>query len=128
MDIIQVLKDSICTSVNMKFFKNEKIASYFHVFHSEYKRIKLSWIKKNLQNISPIRFTDDPYPKNNRPRGKKDLLSIKHKIKQIKNKENLTPIWIIEKDGIYTLLDGCHRIVAYNLLNKKFINAFIIKL
>jgi hypothetical protein len=28
MDIIQVLKDSICTSVNMNFFKNEKIASY----------------------------------------------------------------------------------------------------
>jgi hypothetical protein len=128
MEYIEVLRDSIETSISMKFFKDINVASYYHIFMSKYKKISLSWIKKNLQNINPIRFTCDPYPKNNRPRGKRDISSIKHKIKQLQNKENLTPIWIIHKNGVFTLLDGAHRIVAHNLLNKRYINAFIIQI
>ena len=49
------------------------------------------------------------YPLNNIPHSNKDISSVKYHQKQ---KKKLHPIWMIQKNQKYILLDGSHRIVA----------------
>ena len=62
----------------------------------------------------------------NRPRGNSDISSVKYYQKQIQQHKDIIPIWMIQKNGKYILLDGSHRIVACYIENKKYINAYII--
>lgn len=128
MDYISILQDSIDTSVSMKLFKNREDASTAHIFKSKLVKIPLS-VFKNVDNFDPIRLQESAvkaYPINNRPRGNNDISSVKHYQKQIKQKNDITPIWIIEKNKKYILLDGAHRIVASYIEDKKQINAYVI--
>lgn len=96
MDYIQVLCDSIKTSVSMKLFKSKK-----HIFHSKLISFPLSKYK-NLNNFNPERLKSSAvksYPLANRPRGNKDISSVKYYQKLIKNNLYIQPIWIIEKNN-----------------------------
>lgn len=129
-DYVNILRDSIDTSVNMKIFKNREDASIAHIFKSKLMKIQLS-IFKNVDNFNPDRLqksATQAYPIDNRPRGNSDINSIKYYRKQIQLKKDITPIWIINKNNKYILLDGAHRIVASYIENKKYINANIINL
>jgi ParB-like chromosome segregation protein Spo0J len=79
-----------------------------------------------LDNFNPARLSNNPYPKENRPRGKKDLESVLYSRKIIQKEGQTEPIWIALKKGNYTLLDGAHRIVATYLEKKETIPAYII--
>jgi hypothetical protein len=71
---------------------------------------------------------EDAYPlPNGRPRGDKDISSVKFYQKQIQQKEDTIPIWIIQQNNKYVLLDGAHRIVASFIEGIKYINAYIIQ-
>ena len=129
MDYIQVLRDSIETSVSMKLFKTKEKATMKHIFNSKLISFPLSKCK-NLDNFNPERLQISAvksYPLDNRPRGDKDISSVKYYQKLIKNKLDIQPIWIIEKNNNYILLDGAHRIVASYIENKKFIPTYLIK-
>jgi len=129
MDYIQVLRDSIETSVSMKLFKTKEEATMKHIFNSKLISFPLSKCK-NLDNFNPERLQISAvksYPLDNRPRGDKDISSVKYYQKLIKNKLDIKPIWIIEKNNNYILLDGAHRIVASYIENKKFIPTYLIK-
>jgi hypothetical protein len=129
MDYIQVLQASIKTSVVMKIFKNREDASMAHIFNSKLIYFPLSKCK-NLGNFNPERLQPSPvksYPLYDRPRGDKDISSVKYYQKLIKNQLDIQPIWIIEKNKNYILLDGAHRIVASYIENKKFIPTYLIK-
>ena len=132
MDYISVLQDSIDTSVSMKIFKNREDASMAHIFKSKLDKIPLSIFKdvNKVDNFDPNRLQVSavkayPLP-NGRPRGDKDISSVKFYQKQIQKKNEITPIWIIQQNKKYILLDGAHRIVANYIENIKHINAYII--
>ena len=129
MDYIQVLHDSIETSVSMKLFKSKEEATMKHIFNSKLVSFPLSKCK-NLDNFNPERLQTSAiksYPLHDRPRGDKDISSVKYYQKLIKNKLDIQPIWIIEKKNNYILLDGAHRIVASYIENKQYIPTYLIK-
>ena len=121
MDFIQVLHDSIETSVSMKLFKTKEEATMKHMLNFKLISFPLSKCK-NLNNFNPERLQPSAvksYPLHNRPRGDKDISSVKYYQTLIKNKLDIQPIWIIKKNNNYILLDGAHRIVASYIENKK---------
>jgi hypothetical protein len=128
MDYVQVLHDSISTSVSMKLFKTKEEATMKHIFNSKLISFSLSKCK-NLDNFNPERLQNSAvkaYPLHNRPRGDKDISSVKYYQNLIKNKLEIQPIWIIKKNDSHILLDGAHRIVASYIENKKYIPTYLI--
>ena len=128
MNYISVVIDSVETSINMKLFKNKQDALLAHIYKSKLTKIPLSKFK-NVINFNPNRLQKSAvkaYPLNDRPRGKNDINSVKFYQKQIQLKKNITPIWIIQKNKKYILLDGAHRIVASYIEGAKSIYAYII--
>jgi hypothetical protein len=144
MNCIQILQDSIDTSIDMEFFKNRKESSFAHIFNSNLVLLPLSTFMSNgVENFKSIRLQKSAvkaYPLHDlevgdgttsiiipgRPRGDHDLSSIKYYQKRIRNKLDVPPIWIICKNKKYTLLDGAHRIVASYIENQKFIPAYLL--
>jgi ParB-like chromosome segregation protein Spo0J len=79
-----------------------------------------------LDNFDTKRLSKNPYPEEDRPRGQKDLDSIAYHRRMIRKQGHTEPIWIVLKNGKYTLLDGAHRIVSTYLENKRTIPSYII--
>ena len=108
--------DSIDTSISMKIFKNREEAAYSHIFNSKLVKIPLNTFKNNnVDNFDSVRLQNSAvkaYPLTRRPRGKEDISSVKYYQKQIQQKKEITPVWMIQKNKKYILLDGAHRIVA----------------
>lgn len=99
MNYVQVIKDSIDTSITMKLFTNRKEASYAHIFKSKLVKIPMTKFK-NVNNFNPNRLQKSAvkaYPPSDRPRGNKDISSVKYYQKLIKDKKDVTPIWMIKK-------------------------------
>ena len=129
-DYINFLKDSIITSVSMKIFKNIEDASVAHIFKSMLVKLPLSAFT-DVDNFNPNRLRKSAvkaYPINDRPRCDSDITCVKYYQKQIKQKKEISPIWMIQINNKYVLLDGAHRIVASYILGKKNINAYVINL
>ena len=59
MNYIQVIKDSVETSVSMKIFKNLEESSFAHIFKSKLTKIPLSKFK-NVDNFNPERLKNLP--------------------------------------------------------------------
>ena len=118
MDYKNIIKDSIETSVSLKLFKNNKDASYYHIFNSKLEKIPMSIFKKKVDNFNPDRLkkkASEAYPINNRPRGQDDLKSVNYYKRQM----DIPAIWVLKKNNKYILLDGAHRIVANYIKKKK---------
>lgn len=129
-DYIYFLKDSIITSVSMKIFKNIEDASVAHIFKSMLVKLPLS-LFTDVDNFNPDRLKKkaiNAYPINDRPRCNSDITCVKYYQKQIQQKKEISPIWLIQINNKYVLLDGAHRIVASYILGKKNINAYVITL
>lgn len=132
MDYMSILQDSIDTSVSMNIFKNKEEASLAHVFQSKLDKISLSIFAdtNKVDNFDPNRLqktAEQSYPlPHGRPRGDKDISSVKFYQKQIKQNLGIPPIWMIRQNRQYILLDGVHRIVASYIEDIKYINAYII--
>jgi hypothetical protein len=127
MDYISTIKDSVYTAVNIEIFKNYEEASYSHIFNSKLVKIPLKTFN-SVDNFNPNRLQISAvkaYPLNDRPRGNKDISSVKYYQKQIQQKKEIAPIWMIHKNDKYILLDGAHRIVASYIENTP-VNAYII--
>lgn len=127
MDFIQSIRDSVETSVSLKLFPSENVAARHHIFNTTYKMLSMADCR-SLENIDPIRFSSDPYPADNRPRGQKDLDSLKYHRRMIRKHGHTEPIWIAKKGTRHIKLDGVHRIAATNLENKRQIPAFIVNI
>ena len=127
-DYINFLQDSIDTSVDMKIFKNREDASVAHIFKSKLVKLPLS-LFTDVDNFNPDRLKKravKAYPINDRPRCNSDITCVKYYEKQIQQKKEISPIWLIQVNNKYTLLDGAHRIVASYILGEKNINAYVI--
>jgi hypothetical protein len=100
----------------MKIFKNREEAAFFHIFNSKLVKIPLNTFKNNdVDNFYSVKLQKSAvkaYPLNDRPRGKEDISSVKYYQKQIQQKKEITPIWMVKKNKKYILLDGAHRIIA----------------
>ena len=129
-DYINILQDSIGTSIIMKIFKNREDSTKAHIFNSKLVKIPLSIFKNNnVDNFNSERLQKSAvkaYPLQNRPRGSRDISSVKYYQKQIQQKNEITPIWMIQKNDKYILLDGAHRIVASYIENKNYIKSYVI--
>lgn len=122
---MDVLRDSVETSINLKLFKTVEEASYAHIFNSKLHNISMEKAK-DFENFNPARFSLQPYPKNNSPRKGNDTKAITFTVKKILNGERVEPIWLFKKGSKYTLLDGAHRLVAHYKQNMKTIEAYVI--
>ncbi len=123
---MDILKDSVMSSVKLKLFDSYADASFAHIFHCELIDFPISKVNK-LNNFRPERLKKTPFdafPPHDRPRGIDDIKSVKY----FQKMESVPPIWIYQKinDQIF-LLDGAHRIIAANIEGKKTISAYIIK-
>ena len=130
MDYISILQDSIETSITMGFFKSIKDSTNAHIYKSKLVNFPLSKFN-NVYNFNPIRLQNSAvkaYPTHDRPRGKADISSVKFYQKQLQQSKNIQPIWILQINKKYVLLDGAHRIVASYIENISSILAYIIKL
>ena len=128
MDYVSVIIDSVETSINLKLFKNREESTLAHIFKSKLEKIPLS-LFKNVDNFNPELLQKSAiksYPLSDRPRGDDDISSIKFYQKQIQQKIEIQPIWIIKKNKKYILLDGAHRVVSSYIENKHFVYAYII--
>jgi hypothetical protein len=130
MDYISVLQDSIDTAISMKIFENREDASLAHIFQSKLNKIHLSIFKdtNKVDNFDSNRLqptAEQAYPLP-RPRGDKDISSVKFYQNQIQQQKDITPIWLIQKNNKYILLDGAHRIVASYIEDIEQLNAYII--
>jgi hypothetical protein len=126
---INILKDSIYTSIKLKIFKNKKDSLFSHIFKSKLVKIKLSTFK-NVDNFNLDRLQKSAvkaYPLHDRPRGNNDISSVKFYQKQIQQKKEIQPIWIMYKNNKYILLDGAHRIVASYIEGVPSIYAYCIE-
>ena len=127
-DYINFLQDSIGTSITMKIFKNREDASIAHIYKSKLVKLPLS-LFTDVDNFNPDRLKKKAvkaYPINDRPRCNSDITCVKYYQKQIEEKKEISPIWMIQINNKYMLLDGAHRIVASYILGKKNINAYVI--
>ena len=127
-DYVNVLQDSIDTSVYMKIFKNREDASMAHIFKSINVKMPLSTFL-NVDNFDPNRLKETAvkaYPINNRPRGNSDINSVEYYQKKIQQQTDITPICMIQQNNKYILLDGAHRIVASYIEDKQSINTCLI--
>ena len=122
------LRDSVATSVSMNLFETRERASMAHIFNSKFLEIPLSTFT-DVDNFNPDRLKKravKAYPINDRPRCNSDITCVKYYEKQIQQKKEISPIWLIQVNNKYTLLDGAHRIVASYILGEKNINAYVI--
>ncbi len=129
MNYIDVLRDSIETSVALGLFETHQNATMKHVFSSKLLQIPMSKCVK-LENFNPLRLQSsavDAYPSNDRPRGAKDIQSVKYHQKRIRNGLEIQPIWVLKRGNTHVLLDGAHRIVALYIENRKKVLAYVIE-
>lgn len=127
---LESLRDSIETSVSINLFKTYEKSYEYHITKTKKVKLDLLLFKKGkINNFNPDRLKGkkitDAYPLQNRPRGIKDITSVRYHIKQIKNK-NYPYIWIAKKNNKFILLDGVHCVVAYHISNKGKIPAYVI--
>ena len=122
---MQVLRDSVETSVNLKLFNSLEEASYAHIFKSKLQEISMEKAQ-DFENFNPARFRLQPYPVGDSPRKGNDTKSIIFTVRKIRNGEYIDPIWLYKKGKTYTLLDGAHRLVAHYKQNMKTIEAYVI--
>ena len=124
------MRDSVSTSVNIKLFENKQDARLAHILKSKLVEIPLSMFANNgIENFNSDRLKDSAvkaYPLDDRPRGNVDISSVEYHQSQIKQQNDIDPIWLVYKNKKYILLDGAHRIVASYIEGAEFIRAYVI--
>jgi hypothetical protein len=124
------MRDSVSTSVNIKLFENKQDARLAHILKSKLVEIPLSMFENNgVENFNSDRLKDSAvkaYPLDDRPRGNADTSSVEYHQSQIKQQNDIDPIWLVYKNNKYILLDGAHRIVASYIEGVEFIRAYVI--
>ena len=124
------MRDSVSTSVNIKLFENKQDARLAHILKSKLVEIPLYIFANNgIENFNSDRLKDSAvkaYPLDDRPRGNVDISSVEYHQSQIKQQNDIDPIWLVYKNNKYLLLDGAHRIVASYIEGVEFIRAYVI--
>lgn len=127
------LMDSINTSVVIGLFQSKEFASYYHVFFSTPCAMRITAFKSGrIRNFNPKRLCsktpEEAYPVSMRPRGARDIESVKYFRKQIQQYKQIPRIWVLKdiRSQQYFLLDGAHRVVACHLEGMKEIDCFLI--
>lgn len=130
-DYVASIRDSIETSVSMRLFQSKDAAMRAHINVSEPVKFPISrFAKGTIDNFNPARIQDTAtkaYPPADRPRGARDLSSVKFYVAELKAGREPQPIWILEKENKFTLLDGAHRVVASHIAHKKYAMAYVVK-
>jgi hypothetical protein len=124
-EAMETVKNNFYTAFK-GLFRNFESACYAFIFNSKFTYFSLSKASL-LDNLNEQRLTNDPFPAHNRPRGAKDMGSVRHFRALIRRGEEITPIWIVKKGKKYVLIDGVHRIVACLQEGLLEIPAYIVK-
>jgi len=118
---IETLNDAWCTF--NKHYNGKKLTfqKFFSLaLESPVKRITIKQLLDMNEgdgpdNLNPKRLQDTAekaYPSKDRPRGKRDIESIKY---HVNTKDSVSPIVLMKINNKITLLDGAHRLVAANI-------------
>jgi hypothetical protein len=125
---VSVIRDTIDTGIKLGLFGDRKDGSYSCIFKSKLRKININEFR-NMGNFNPERLQKSgskAYPISNRPRGDRDLKSVRFHRMQIRKGRSIEPIWIYRKGGENILLDGVHRVVACYIERVKRIPCYIV--
>ena len=129
-DLINLIKSSVDKSVELKLFKNNKDASYYHLFSYKIEKISISDFKKDkIVNFKSYRLkgktVEKAYPPDDRPKGDYNLQAVQYH-RDLINK-NMNPlIWVVHKNNKYHLIHGSHKVIAAHLEKFKKIDAYVV--
>ena len=129
-DYMASLRDSIETSVSMGLFASPDAATRAHLGVSEPVKFPLSrFAKGSVDNFNPARLKASAaaaYPPADRPRGARDLASVRHHAAAIAAGREPAPVWILARAGGFVLLDGAHRVVASHIAARRYVAAYVL--
>jgi hypothetical protein len=124
------INSAIGSAVFYKFFNNYFEAIECFVFNKKHTTINFLEWKNKFAYRQCSKNASEAYPPENRPRKYKDIKSVEYHQSLIRENKNIQPIWTINKsndnDYNYTILDGFHRLVAYQIEKKYDIPAYIV--
>ena len=131
MNFVASMRDSVETSVHMGLFLSKDAAMRSHIDVSKPVKFPMSRFAKGVvDNFDTTRLQDsaaEAYPPANRPRGARDLSSVKFYVGELAAGRNPQPIWVLSKNNKFILLDGAHRIVASHIARTKYVIAYVVK-
>ena len=125
-----VLHDAKMTYYN--YYKNDYGNLNYDSLNIQYVVMSINDLKDlNVTNIGWYRLTKDiseAYPEHDRPRGDRDLSSVKYHLDIIDGliDDKFTPPIIFKVRDTYIYMDGMHRLVASYIRNKDLMIAIII--
>lgn len=124
-EALQTVKKNFDT-VFKGLFKNIESACQAFILNNRFTYFSLSKVHL-LENLGEQRLSTEPFPPHDRPRGARDMSSVRHFREIIRRGEVMPAIWVIKKGRRYVLVDGVHRIVA--ALQEEFLEipAYIVK-
>lgn len=125
---VSVIRDAIETGITLGLFGSRKDGSYSCIFNSKLGKIDIKEFK-NMENFNPDRLQKSgskAYPIKDRPRGDRDLKSVKYHRMKIQKVGSVEPVWIYKKGRKNILLDGVHRVVASYIEGMRKIPCYII--
>ena len=124
------MNDAVGSAVFYKFFNNFFEAIEYFVFNKKHTTINFLEWKNKFAYRHCSKNASEAYPSDNRPLKDQDIKSVEYHQSLIRANKNIQPIWIINKSNDdnhrYTILDGFHRVVAYQIENKYDIPAYIV--
>jgi hypothetical protein len=130
-DYVASMRDSIETSVSMRLFPSKDAAMRAHIDVSEPIKFPMSRFAKGaVDNFDSARLQTSAataYPPKDRPRGSRDLSSVKFYVAELAAGREPQPIWVLSRENKFTLLDGAHRVVAAHIAQKKYAMAYLVQ-
>lgn len=124
------MNSAVGSALLYKFFNNFFEAIECFVFNKKHTTINFLEWKNNFAYRQCSKNASEAYPPEDRPHEDKDIKSVEYHQSLIIANKNIQPIWIINKSNDnyykYTILDGFHRVVAYQIEKKYDIPAYIV--
>jgi hypothetical protein len=124
------MNSAIGSALLYNFFDNYVEAIEYFVFNKKHTTINFLEWKNKFAYRHCSKNASEAYPSDNRPRKDEDIKSVEYHQSLIRENKNIQAIWVINKSNDenhkYTILDGFHRVVAYQIEQKYDIPAYIL--
>jgi septation ring formation regulator EzrA len=132
---LSCMEDAIETSVNRRIFNSVNVA--FQKFLTNTTLTKLNLKNLQLKNFEhgalKAQSLEEVYILLNKENANSKNVShhqksIEYHMNKIKNKQKLTPIYVVKKSNVLTLLDGAHRIIGSYYSGKFTVPMYLIEI
>ena len=123
------MNDAVETSMSMGFFPSLDRALRAHLTARQGNVPMRMFTRGKVGNISRQRLSRMPYPPHDRPRGTKDMASLRYHRRLIRQGHPVPPVWLLQprRGKKLVLLDGVHRVAALHLEGVSQVPAYVVE-